>query len=169
MARVYLDGAFQATVDTYSPTEIQAAVYTATTLAAASHTLTIEVTGQGNAAATGSLIYVDAFDIQSRFEDTDPTITYSGSWTPDTTRAWSGTSLNTGTGTAARSATAGSHAEFTLTGTSVSWIGFRAPGPEWPMSPWTEARSRGSTCIPRLKSSRRPCSPRPASRRARTR
>jgi len=44
----------------------------ATTLAAAPHTLTIEVTGQGNAAATGSLNLVDAFDIQSRFEDTDP-------------------------------------------------------------------------------------------------
>ena len=127
IARVYLDGAFQATVDTYSPTEIQAVVYTALTLAAARHTLTIEVTGTQNPAATGSLIDVDAFDIQSRYEDTDPAIAYSGSWTLDTTRAWSGTSLNTGSGTATRSATAGSRAEFTFTGTSVSWIGFRAP------------------------------------------
>jgi hypothetical protein len=127
IARVYLDGAFQATVDTYSPTEIQAVVYTATTLAAARHTLAIEVTGQGNPSATGSLIYVDAFDIQLRFEDTDPAITYSGSWTPDTARAWSGTSVNTGGGTAVRSATAGSRAVFAFTGASVSWIGFRAP------------------------------------------
>jgi len=128
IARVYLDGAFQATVDTYAPTQIQEVVYTATTLAAASHTLAIEVTGQKNPAATDSLIYVDAFDIRSRIEDTDPAIAYSGSWTQqDTGRDWSGTSINVGSGTAARSATAGSRAEVTFTGTSVSWIGFRAP------------------------------------------
>jgi len=127
IARVYLDGAFQATVDTYAQTEIQEVVYTATTLAAASHTLAIEVTGQKNPAATDSRIYVDAFDIRSRIEDADPSITYTGSWTQDTTRAWSGTSINMGGGTATRSATAGSRAEVTFTGTSVSWIGFRAP------------------------------------------
>jgi hypothetical protein len=128
IARVYLDGAFQATVDTYAPTALQAVIYSTTTLAAASHTLAIEVTGQANPAATGNLIYVDAFDIRLRFEDTDPTITYTGSWTPgDTGRAWSGTSANTGAGTVARAATAGSRAEFAFTGTSVSWLGFRAP------------------------------------------
>ena len=127
IARVYLDGAFQATVDTYAPTQFQTVNYTATTLAAASHTLTVEVTGQRNAAATDSLIYVDAFDVQSRIEDTNSAIVYSGSWTLDTPRLFSGTSLNTAAGSATRSATAGSRAEFTFTGTSVSWIGFRAP------------------------------------------
>jgi hypothetical protein len=127
IARVYLDGAFQATVDTYAPTQFQAVNYTATTLAAASHTLTIEVTGQRNAAATDSLIYVDAFDFQSRIEDTNSAIAYSGTWALDTTRPYSGTSLNTAAGSATRSATAGSSAVLTFTGTSVSWIGFRAP------------------------------------------
>jgi hypothetical protein len=127
IARVYLDGAFQATVDTYAPTQFQTVNYTATTLAAASHTLTVEVTGQRNAAATDSLIYVDAFDFQSRIEDTHSAIAYSGSWTLDTTRPFSGTSLNTAAGSANRSATAGSRVEFTFTGSSVSWIGFRAP------------------------------------------
>jgi hypothetical protein len=127
IARVYLDGAFQATVDTYAPTQFQTVNYTATTLAPASHTLTVEVTGQRNAAATNSLIYVDAFDVQSRIEDTNSAIVYSGSWTVDTPRLFSGTSLNTAAGSATRSATAGSRAEFTFTGTSVSWIGFRAP------------------------------------------
>ena len=55
IARVYLDGAFQATIDTYSPTAVQAIVYTVTTLANARHTLAIEVTGQKNAAAADSL------------------------------------------------------------------------------------------------------------------
>jgi len=126
IARVYLDGAFQATVDTYSPTPFQAVVYTVTKLAPATHTLAIEVTGQRNASATDSLIYVDAIDVQSRIEDDDPAIAYSGSWLADVGGHWSGGSLETGGGTAMRSATAGSHAEFTFAGTSVTWIGFRA-------------------------------------------
>jgi hypothetical protein len=128
VARVYLDGAFQATVDTYSPTEMQAVVYTVTTPAAATHTLAIEVTGQKNPSATNSLIYLDAFDIRSRFEETDASITYTGAWTAqDTIRPYSGTSLQTGAATAARSATAGTSAQLVFTGTSVSWIGFRGP------------------------------------------
>jgi hypothetical protein len=46
IARVYLDGAFQGTVDTYSPTPFQAVIYMVTKLAPATHTLAIEVTGQ---------------------------------------------------------------------------------------------------------------------------
>jgi len=38
-----------------------------------------------------------------------------------------GTSANTGSGTAALSSTAGDHADFTFTGTAVSWISFRGP------------------------------------------
>ena len=86
------------------------------------------MTGQKNAAATDSVIVVDAFDTRPRFEDTDPSITYSGAWTAqDTIRAYSGTSLQTGGGTASRSATIGARAQFAFTGTSVSWIGFRGP------------------------------------------
>jgi hypothetical protein len=128
IARVFLDGAFHAQVDTYSPIKVQTAVFTVTGLAAAGHRLEIEVTGQRNPAATNSSIVVDAFDVQSRVEETNPSIIYSGMWTAhDTIRVWSGTSLQTGGGTAARSATAGARAEFTFTGTSVSWIGFRGP------------------------------------------
>jgi hypothetical protein len=127
IAHVYLDGAFQATVDLYSQTAFHAAVYTVTTLARASHTLAIEVTGQKNAAAADSLIYVDAVDVQSRMEDDDSAITYSGNWIADTSRNWSGTSLQAGSGTVQRSASAGSRAELAFTGTSISWIGFRGP------------------------------------------
>src|SRR5256712_10716233 len=96
-------------------------------LVKAKHSFAIEVTGQKNAAATDSLIYVDAVDVRSRIEDDDLAITYSGSWVADTGRNWSGTSLETGAGTATRSATGGSRAELAFTGTSVSLIGFRAP------------------------------------------
>jgi hypothetical protein len=128
IARVFLDGAFQATVDTYAPAEIQAVVFKVTGLAAARHRLEVEVTGQKNPAANNSLIVVDAFDTRPRFEDADPSITYSGAWkAQDTIRAYSGTSLQYGAGTAARSATAGARAQFAFTGTSVSWVGLRGP------------------------------------------
>ena len=127
IARVYLDGAFQGTIDTYAPTAYQGVVYAVTKLAQASHTLAIEVTGQKNAAAADSLVYVDAMDVQSRVEDDDRSITYSGSWVPDTAQNWSGSSLETGAGTATRAAAAGARADFAFTGTSVTWIGFRGP------------------------------------------
>jgi hypothetical protein len=126
VARVSLDGVFRADVDLYSPTEeVRAVVYTAGGLANASHTLTIEVTGLKNAAATGTTIVVDAFDVPGptvvRVQETDPSVLYSGSWMKgNTDRAWSG-------GTAAESITAATTATFTFTGRSVSWIGARAP------------------------------------------
>ena len=128
IARIFLDGAFQGQIDTYAPTEIQAVLFTVTGLAGSPSPLEVEVTGLKNAAATNSVIVVDAFDTRPRFEETDPSITYSGAWTgQDTIRAYSSTSLQNGGGTAARSATAGARAEFAFTGTSVSWIGLRGP------------------------------------------
>ncbi len=128
IARVFLDGAFQAEVDTFSPVDIQAVVFSVTGLAAARHTLTIDVTGGRNAAATNSLIVVDAFDVRSRFEDEDPSVAYTSTWLhADTDGAWSGTSLDKGAGTAARSTAAGADATFTFTGTAVSWVGYRGP------------------------------------------
>ena len=128
IARVWLDGSFQAEIDTYSPSDIKAVVYTATDLAPATHTMVIEVTGRRNPRATGERIVADAIDVGSRFEDRDPSIVYAGEWrkeNPD--KAWSGTSANVAEGTAAISATAGAQATFQFTGTSVSWIGFRGP------------------------------------------
>jgi len=64
IARVFLDGVLAAEVDTYSPTEqTQVVVFRATSLANASHTLTIEVTGRQNPASTGVYVVVDAFDV----------------------------------------------------------------------------------------------------------
>jgi Hypothetical glycosyl hydrolase family 15 len=71
IARVWLDGALVAEVDTYRPSEeIQANVYSVAGLAPGSHTLTIEVTGRKNAAATFGYIVLDAFDVNTNYNVT---------------------------------------------------------------------------------------------------
>jgi hypothetical protein len=125
IARVYLDGAFAAEVDTYSRThKMQGAVFTSGPLADANHTLTIEATGLKNAASTSAQIVVDSFDVTTpgtRVEETDASVTYAGNWVPgNRNRPWS-------MGTSTVSSTAGAQATLSFTGTSVSWIGFRAP------------------------------------------
>jgi hypothetical protein len=128
IARVYLDGAFHAEADMFAPTSLQEAVFTIVGLEPAQHRLEIEVTGVRRASSTGTAIVVDAFDVRSRVEDNDVAVAYSGAWAFNmTNRNWSGTSLSMGSGTAARSAEAGSRADFTFTGTSVSWISLKAP------------------------------------------
>ena len=65
IARVYLDGAFVTQVDTYAPGDgLQETIFSATGLAAGSHTLTIEATGQKNPASSSAYIVVDAFDVR---------------------------------------------------------------------------------------------------------
>ena len=128
IARVYLDGAFHSTIDTFSSAEIQAVVFTDTNLAPGNHQLAIEVTGTKNAAATNHLIVLDAFDVRSRFEEVDPAVRYTGAWVAgDFSEAWSGTSANFGSGSAARATAAGARAEFSFSGTSVTWVGYRGP------------------------------------------
>jgi len=66
IAQVYIDGALNATVDTYAPAEhAQAVVYAISGLPAGPHTLTIKVTGTWNASGCCSWIVVDAFDVTS--------------------------------------------------------------------------------------------------------
>jgi hypothetical protein len=62
IARVYVDGVIQGTIDTYAATaQAQASVYTASGLADGIHTLAIEDTGTHNAVSGGSWVWVDAF------------------------------------------------------------------------------------------------------------
>jgi hypothetical protein len=65
IARVSLDGAVVATVDTYAPSRPAASgsMFTRTGLASGSHTLVIEVTGTRNASSLDAFIVVDAFDV----------------------------------------------------------------------------------------------------------
>ena len=109
IARVYLDGSFAGEFDLYDSQD-------------SIHTLTIESTGRKNAASSDARVLVDAFEVTklgTRFEETDPSVAYSGNWTHgNLNRAWS-------MGTVATSSVAGSQATFTFTGTAVSWIGCR--------------------------------------------
>ena len=128
IARVYIDGAFQAQVDSYFPSIIQGIAYSITGLVPGQHRLEIEVTGLKNNQATGVAIAVDAYDVRSRIEERDGRVTYSGTWRfDDTTRNYSDTSLTTGVGTASVADTAGARAELTFTGTGATWVGMRTP------------------------------------------
>src|SRR5579864_7187977 len=125
IARVSVDGAFVTELDTYSKTaEVQVPMFTAAGLSNTGHTLTIEATGQQNAAATSAFIILDAFDVPaatiSRLQQTDPSVAFTGSgWVQgDTSDLWSG-------GTAAASITPGDQVTFTFTGTGIRWLGAR--------------------------------------------
>lgn len=120
IARVFLDGRLRADVDLYEPTRLQAVVFSASGLENTSHTMVIEVTGLRNAASTGSVVVVDAFDTRARFEETHPAIAYEAYWEVTVSRAWSDK-------TAVFTWVTGAHATFTFTGTSVRWIGYRGP------------------------------------------
>ena len=122
IAQVFLDGSLHAEVDTRAASELQGVIFTASGLYPGAHELRIVVGSTGTVA-------VDAFDVRSRFEDWNPSITYTGTdWRKDNAdKAWSGTSGNSGSGTAAIATAAGNHAEFTFTGSGVTWIGYRGP------------------------------------------
>jgi hypothetical protein len=96
IARVYIDGALQGTVDTYaSPGKSQNAVYTISSLAAGAHTFAIEVTGTRNASSRGTWIWVDAFDyfgtaLTSAVSPTDPNKAATASLAGGTTLTSSG-------------------------------------------------------------------------------
>ena len=126
IARVYVDGVFMVVVDTYSPSEeIRVSMFTANDLPDTTHTLTIEVTGAMNAAATEAWVCVDAFDVPavsvSRLQETDPAVAFSDGWIQgDTSRQWT-------EGRAALSASPGAQVTFTFTGTAVSWLGGLGP------------------------------------------
>lgn len=64
IARVYVDGQLQTTIDTYlSPSQARAVPYTIEGLVFGTHTLTIEATGTRNASSKGSWIWLDSFDV----------------------------------------------------------------------------------------------------------
>jgi hypothetical protein len=126
MANVFIDGALVASnLDTYAPTEhFQAPIFTASGLTETSHTLSIQVTGQHNPAATDAIVVVDAFEVITsgvRHQDTDPAISYGPGWIQDNRdKAYS-------EGATAESETVGAQATIFFTGTGIRWIGARGP------------------------------------------
>ncbi|MCZ7547069.1 MAG: hypothetical protein M5R40_27695 [Anaerolineae bacterium] len=85
-------------IDNYSPTVRYAVPYRVTGLAAGVHEITIEHTGTHNPSATGNFLDIDAFAVENvatvsggTYQDTDPAISYAGSWARfDTTNANAG-------------------------------------------------------------------------------
>jgi hypothetical protein len=148
LAKVTLDGA-QHTVDTYAATTLyQQPLFSANGLAPGKHTLTIQVLSRQSSHATGSWVWVDAFDIDQGEEfrgredvkgredrgreqvktravaspgwvqQDNAAITYAGKWFPITNPAMSG-------GTAVEATDVPASATLTFAGDGVQWIAYR--------------------------------------------
>ena len=79
LAQVFLDGAMQATVDTYlTPSQAQTPTYSLTGLAFGTHILSIVATGTHGAASAGSWVWVDAFQVSGSSTAGAPTINAGG-------------------------------------------------------------------------------------------
>jgi hypothetical protein len=131
VALVYLDGTLN-TVDTYGDTTLyQQALFTARGLPAGPHTLSIEVVHRRDPNGSGSWIWIDGFNIENgsgvtggiiagagRVQQTDPAVTYTGTWFLNTNSVQSG-------GTAVLATDAGARATFSFNGTGVRWIAYR--------------------------------------------
>lgn len=125
IAKVYLDGVFQGTVDTYgSPAESRSVLFSRTGLTEESHRLVIEATGEKSSIADGSWVSVDAFDVVrdgevSRIEENDPAVKCSPC-------GWYSVEAPILSAGGARAAIEpGASVFFDFTGTGVSWIGYR--------------------------------------------
>jgi cell wall-associated NlpC family hydrolase len=125
VARVTVDDGEPVLVDLYSPTSDYAKnVWSTGPLEPGTHTNTIEQTGEKNAAATGTGISLDAFDVigtlvrpsgLARVEQTDSRLVYAGTWyTFSTTGPSSGSYRRANTG--------GTSVTVKFTGTYLSWI-----------------------------------------------
>jgi hypothetical protein len=116
--------------------EIHTPVFTISDLSAGQHRLTITVTGRQNSQAEGTVVVVDAFDVQpgttiSHWQDTNPDFTYSAGWTKSSENfPWSGSGVSNLPElpvTAQETQTAGQTVTVPFRGTAVSWIGYRGP------------------------------------------
>ncbi|OCT15422.1 hypothetical protein A8709_15185 [Paenibacillus pectinilyticus] len=125
ITQVYIDGVLSASVDMYASSWLkQQVLYSNTSLSNASHTIKLVVTNTKNAASSGYYSSVDAFSYDApvvtttltTVHDTDPGITYSGTWTYGSAAGYENSDQH-------YSNTNGSYAQFTFTGTAIQWIG----------------------------------------------
>jgi hypothetical protein len=131
IAQVYLDGTLS-TIDTYARnTQYQQPLFAAHGLARGPHTLSIQVLHVRDGNTSGSWVWIDAFDIENgsgipggitvsngRIEQSDPAVSYTGTWFLNTNPMQSG-------GTAVLATDTGSSARITFTGTGIRWIAYR--------------------------------------------
>jgi hypothetical protein len=130
IASVKVDSKPAVMVDLYSPTEdFQRTVWSTGPLEYGAHTVKIDFTDTKRDPADGTYINVDAFDIWgtftqvptvNRYEQEDPRLLYSGTWTKSTAASASGGSFRFAN-------TAGSSVLIPFSGTSFSWIAKKSP------------------------------------------
>jgi len=113
-AEVWLDGVKVDTVDTYASSYAHRQVlWSRTGLANTTHTLEIKVLGTKNVLSTGAVVIFDAIDLgPTYYEDSDPAVTYDGTWVSGTSAAASGGDYH-------YSYSAGSKAKLSFSGTDV--------------------------------------------------
>jgi uncharacterized protein (TIGR03437 family) len=79
VAQVYIDGNLQATVDTYSATQLtNTTTWSTSGLTPGTHTLTIEALGTHNAPSTDSWVWVDGFTVSGSVTSGAPSISANG-------------------------------------------------------------------------------------------
>jgi hypothetical protein len=106
-AEVYVDGALQQSVDSYSAGEKdQFAIYAVSGLAAANHTLRIHVKGTKGAASGGAWVWVDSFDVVTGGSAPTATATATATRTPTATATSTATATVPPTATATTQPTA---------------------------------------------------------------
>jgi hypothetical protein len=139
IALVSVDGGPGKRVDLFArPNEIRTPIITLDGLAPGRHTLTIQVTGEKSEDAHSSspaVVVVDAFDVEapivSHWQETDPNVAYSGTWTQDPSAAWSGGGVaslpDPPHGGARFTTAAGAKITLTFRGTSITWQSGRGP------------------------------------------
>lgn len=138
IATVSVDGGPPREVNLFArPTdEIHTPVITISDLSPGQHTLTITVTGGRDSQAQGSVVVVDAFDIQpgttiSHWQDSNPGFQWSGGWTKSSVAyPFSGTGVSNVPElpvSAQETQTAGAAVTVPFRGTAIHWIGYRGP------------------------------------------
>jgi hypothetical protein len=128
IARIFVDDQDTGTVDLYAPSEqFQQEIARGGLNGDTSHTVRIVVTGQRNGASSGTNVDLDSFVVAGasaptplRFENTDPALLYSGTWSTLAAASASGGSVH-------RAEQASAAVQFTFGGTSVTWITTRGP------------------------------------------
>lgn len=128
IARVSVDGVVMATISLYSSTPAtSAAVWSIAGLGDGSHVVRVTALGEREAASAGTVVSIDAFDIEGRplryattsrpvVQQNDPLLYHTGTWR---TRV----SDSASKGSAMRTVRRGSAVKVYFKGTSLTWLG----------------------------------------------
>jgi alpha-L-fucosidase len=120
-ADVYIDNVFDASVDLYNQHwAANTVVYAKRGLSNGSHTVKIIVRNDKNPASSNNFVEIDALEAltqtTTKIDDRSPNITYSGAWSQISSSLYY-------QATSTFSTTAGAFAQYTFSGSSITWLG----------------------------------------------